>query len=70
MDAKNNQLLFLVGFFGLLFFFLLDYPSNYFTVWSIAEKILLSLITLFAVVPFLAFLAIIFLKGNYLETVL
>ena len=36
--------------------------------WSLAEKILLSLITFFAVVPFLGCLVLIFIKGNYLQT--
>jgi hypothetical protein len=68
MNAKKHLILFLVGFFGWLFFFLLGYPSNYFTEWSLAGKIMLSLITFFAVVPFLGCLVLIFLKGNYLQT--
>ena len=70
MNTKKHLILFLVGFFGWLFFFLLGYPSNYFTEWSLAEKIMLSLITFFAVVPFLGCLVIIFLKGDYLQTAL
>lgn len=68
MNIKKHLILFLVGFFGWLFFFLLGYSSNYFTEWNLAEKIILSLITFFAIVPFLGCLVIIFLKGNYLQT--
>lgn len=68
MNIQKHFILFLVGFIGWLFFFLLGYPSNYFTEWNLAEKIILSLITFFAVVPFLGCLVIIFLKGNYFQT--
>ena len=68
MDAKKHLILFLVGFFAWLVFFLVGYPSNYFTEWNLAEKIILCLVTFFAVVPFVGCLVIIFLKGNYVQT--
>lgn len=68
MNAKKHLIMFFVGFFGWLFFFLLGYPSNYFTEWNLAEKIMFSVITFFAVVPFLGCLVLIFLESNYLHT--
>ncbi len=70
MNVKKHLIMFLVGFFGWLFFFFLGYPSDYFTEWSLAEKIMLSLITIFAVLPFLGSLVVIFLGGNYIKIAL
>lgn len=70
MTAKKHLTLFMVGFLAWLSFYLLGSPSNYYTEWSQAEQILLSLLTFFAVVPFLAVLVLAFLQGDVRKTAL
>ena len=65
MKLHDHLFMFLVGFFGWLSFFLLGYPSNYFTEWNLSQQIVITLITFFAVVPFLGVLVLRYLGGNY-----
>ena len=68
MNLRNHLILFLVTFFAWTGFYLLGLPFNYFVNWNIAEKILLSLVTAFAVVPYIALFTLLFIGNDYLKT--
>lgn len=68
MNIKKHIILFLVGITAWSFFYIIGLPSNYFINWNLDNKILLCLITFFAVVPFIGFLIILFLGGDYIKT--
>ena len=70
MNIRKHLILLLVGISAWLFFYLIGLPSNYFTEWSLADQILISLITFFAVVPAVGFLLLLFLGDDYVETAL
>jgi len=68
MNKKRHIVLLLVSFSAWLGFFLLGLPSNYFVDWSVAEKILLSLITAFSIVPYISYFVLSFLGKDYFKT--
>ena len=68
MKSKNHAILILIVFCAWLTFYLIGIPSNYFQDWSTAEQVLLSLITVFAGVPLITFLALIIIGENYFKT--
>ena len=68
MNTRRHFILIAVTLSAWAGFFLLGLPSDYFVDWSFAEKTLLSLMTAFAVVPFIAFVVLLFLEGDYFKT--
>lgn len=70
MNIRNHAILLLVGILAWSFFYLIGLPSDYFTEWSLADQILISLITFFAVVPVVGFLVLLFLGGDYVKIAL
>ena len=65
MSGKNHFILIAVvtlAWFGIL---LIGLPTQYYLNSLVETKILLSLITFFAMVPFIGFFTMIFFKGNY-----
>ena len=67
MNEKNHFILIAVVAFAWLGFLLLGLPSQYFQDFLVETKIVLSLLTFFAIVPFIGFFTMIFLKGNYFK---
>jgi hypothetical protein len=67
---KKHLLLGGVPLSGWLIFYLIGIPSNYFTDWSIADQMLLSLITFFAAAPIIAFIVLLFAGEDYLKNAL
>lgn len=65
MIIKNHFIMILIAFAGWLIFYLIGLPSNYYLDWSNAEKILLLFIGFFAIFPFITFMVIILLDGDY-----
>ncbi len=51
-----------------ILFYILGIPSDYFQKWSFTEQLILSVVTFFAVGPFLAFVIIILLNRSYIKT--
>lgn len=68
MNIKRHFILFTVTLSVWAVFFLLGLPFNYFLDWNLAEKTLLSLITAFAIIPYISFFLLIFLGGDYFKT--
>jgi hypothetical protein len=67
MSIQKHIILFVITILVWAIFYLLGLPSNYFVDWNLAEKILLSLVTAFAIVPFIGFFVILFLGGDYFK---
>ncbi len=67
MKTKNHSFLFFIAVCAWLAFYLIGIPSNYFQDWSTSEQILLSLITFFAAVPLISFVAMIIIGQNYFK---
>jgi Na+/melibiose symporter-like transporter len=68
MNLRKHLILLIVTFFCWTGFYLLGLPFNYFVDWNLAEKILLSLVTAFAIVPYIAFFTLLFLGKAYFKT--
>ena len=68
MNIKRHFILFTITLSAWAGFFLLGLPFNYFVDWNLAEKTLLSLITAFAIVPYISFFVLLFLGGDYFKT--
>lgn len=68
MAAKKHLVLFVIALAAWLSFYLIGYPSHYFQDWSLPEQTLLSLITVFGVVPVIGSLVLIFMGGDYVRT--
>ncbi len=67
MKAKNHFIMFLVVFIAWGVFYLIGLPSNYFSDWSSAEKMLLVWMGFFSLLPFFCVMLNIFLEGDYLK---
>ena len=68
MTTRKHFILSIITLFAWGLFYLIGSPSNYFVDWDLANKILLSLITMFAIVPFIAFFVLLFIGADYLKT--
>lgn len=68
MNTKKHIILFAIVLIAWLSFYLIGLPSDYIIQWKLSEKILLSLVTFFGIVPFLSFVTIILLGGDYFKT--
>jgi hypothetical protein len=68
MTAKKHFILFAISFILWTLIFILGYRWNYFQEWKTEEKIIISVVVFFAILPFVGSLVIIFLKGNYVKT--
>jgi hypothetical protein len=67
MKVKNHPIMFLIAFIAWGVFYLIGLPSNYYTSWSLTEKILLLILTFFAVLPPFSIMINIFLEGDYMK---
>lgn len=65
MTRKNHIVLITVVAFTWLGFLLIGIPTEYYLDSLVETKILLSLLTFFAMVPFIGFFTMMFLNGNY-----
>ncbi len=68
MNLRRHLILLAVSLSGWAAFYLMGLPFNYFLDWSLTEKILLSLVTEFAIVPYIAFFTLLLLGDAYLKT--
>lgn len=68
MNIRRHLILFAITLSAWAGFFLLGLPFDYFVDWRLAEKILLSLVTAFAIVPYIAVFVLLFLGGDYFKT--
>ena len=68
MSFRKHLTLLIVTFCCWVGFYLLGLPFNYYLDWNLAEKILLSLVTAFAIVPYIAFFTLLFLGKDYFTT--
>ena len=68
MSIRRHFILLGITFFAWAMYYLLGLPFNYFVDWNVAEKTLLSLISAFAIIPYLAFFVLFFLGSDYLKT--
>jgi hypothetical protein len=68
VTIKKHLTLYLITFLAWLGFYLLGLPSNYYTDWSQAELILLSLFGVFALFPVVGALVLILMGGDYVRT--
>ncbi len=68
MNFRKHMILIIVTFFCWAGFYLLGRPFNYFLDWNLSEKILLSLVTAFAIVPYVACFTLLFIGKDYIKT--
>jgi hypothetical protein len=68
VNLRKHLILFFVTFIAWLVYYLLGLPFNYFLDWSVVERILISLVTAFSVLPFIALLTLLFLGDDYFKT--
>jgi hypothetical protein len=68
MTLQKHIILLASTFLAWLGFYLLGIPSNYYTEWTLAELILLSLFTMFGFLPVVGALVLIFMNGDYVKT--
>lgn len=57
-----------IAVFAWLIFYIIGLPSNYYSDWSLADKMNLAFIGFFATIPFITFVTLLFLGGNYVKT--
>jgi hypothetical protein len=67
MSIKKHLILFTICFVAWLVFLIIGLPSNYYTEWSQAEKILLLFITYFSFFPIASFIILKLLGGDYFK---
>ena len=67
MSNKKHLILLLVCLSAWLFFYIIGLSSNYFLDWELSEKILLSFITFFAIVPLIGFFLMAFMNEDFLK---
>jgi hypothetical protein len=67
MKAKYHFTMLLVAFIAWAAFYFIGLPSDYYTSWSLTEKILIILISFFAVFPAFSIMINIFLEGDYMK---
>jgi hypothetical protein len=68
VTLQKHLILFTFTFLAWLGFYLLGLSSNYYTNWSLAELILLSLFTIFGFLPVAGAFVLIFMGGDYIRT--
>ena len=68
MNLKKHMILITVVFLAWAAFYLFGLSSDYFLSWSTAEKILITWMAFFAILPLICFFVVIFLDGDYFRT--
>ena len=68
MNLQKHLILIFVTLFAWLVYYLLGLPFNYFLDWSVADRILISLVTAFSVLPFITLFTLLFLGEDYFKT--
>lgn len=67
MNIKKHLILIAVAFLGWAAFYLIGLSSDYFLNWSTAEKILITWMGFFSILPLICFLLVVFLSGDYFK---
>ncbi len=67
MKVKQHIILFSIALVVWIGFYALGLPSEYYTKWRTAEKILLTIVTFFGVLPFIAASVLILMKEDYIK---
>ena len=67
MNRKTHFKLVLIVISAWLAYYLIGLPSNYYQEWSTADQILLSLVSAFAVLPFIAFATMTLIGHDYVK---
>lgn len=67
MTPREHMVALSVGLVAWLLFFLIGIPSHYFTDWTLAEQMLLSMITFFAIFPIVGTLVLIYIGHDYVR---
>ena len=68
MTYQKHIILWAFTFLAWLGFYLVGLPSNYYTKWSLAEIILLSLFTMFGFLPVVGALVLIFMDDDSIDS--
>lgn len=68
MNSKKHLILITVTFLAWAAFYLIGLSSDYFLNWSTAEKILITWMGFFAILPLFCFFLVVFLSGDYFKT--
>jgi hypothetical protein len=68
MNIKKHLILIIGFFLGWAAFYLIGSPSDYFLSWSTAEKILITWMAFFSILPLGCFILVVFLGGDYFKT--
>ena len=68
MKIKYHLIISSVTFFAWLSFYLLGSSSNYFQEWNFSELIILSLLTIFAIAPFISIALMVLIPNKYIKT--
>lgn len=68
MNIKKHLILITVACLAWAAFYLIGLPSDYFLSWSSAEKILITWMGFFAILPLICTLVVVFLGGDYFRT--
>lgn len=67
MNRKRHIILLLIALSAWFVFYLIGLPSKYFQKWSTESQILLSLVTVFAIIPLIAFVTLILIGNHYVK---
>ena len=70
MNTKKHFVLFTIAISAWLLFYIIGYPFNYFLDWRLESQILLTLLTVFSIVPLIGSLFLVFFPGSYIKTML
>jgi hypothetical protein len=68
MNIKKHLILAAVAVLAWAAFYLIGLSSDYFLNWSTAEKILITWMGFFSILPLICFLLVVFLGGDYFKT--
>ncbi|MCD4742252.1 MAG: hypothetical protein K8R67_07225 [Desulfobacteraceae bacterium] len=68
MNTKKHFVLFTIAVSAWLLFYLIGYPFNYFLDWKLESQILLTLLTVFAILPLIGTIFLIYFPGNYIKS--
>jgi hypothetical protein len=68
MKTKHHFIIAAVCLIAWLFFYLLGFSSEYFSLWTVPEQVLLSLVSCFSIAPFLIITVMVLLKQDFVKT--
>ncbi len=68
MNLRNHLILIVITLIAWAAFYFVGRPFNHYLDWNVAERVLLFLVTAFAIVPYIAFFVLLFLRGASFKT--